>query len=290
LDVYLFDGTYELFRAFYGAPSSLDAAGMEVGASRAFLRSLAQFLARTPVTHGAVAFDTVIMSFRNQLFAGYKTGDGIDPSLHAQFPLAEDVTRALGLVTWSMREFEADDALATFARRAGSDRRVQSVRICTPDKDLCQCVVGARVVLFDRKAAKITDEAGVLQRLGVRPERVPALLGLVGDDADGIPGVPRWGAKSAQGLLQHYRSISEIPDDAASWTVRLRGAPALAESLRVNREAALLYERLATLRLDVPLAEQVDDIAWRGPNLALLGPLCERLRAPDVWKRFSARD
>jgi len=284
--VHLFDGTYELFRTFFGAPSSTDASGHEVGAARALMRSLVMFLEREQASHVAVAFDTVIESFRNALFAGYKTGAGIDP-LFSQFPLAEEVTRALGLVTWSMREFEADDALATFAARADADPRVTQVRIATPDKDLCQCVRDERVVLYDRKASKITGHAGVLERLGVIPARVPALLGLVGDTADGIPGVPRWGEKSAQAVLAHYASIADIPADERLWPVRLRGAAALASELRAHREQALLYERLATLRTDVPLTEDVDALAWRGPDRALLEPLCVRLRAEDVLARLA---
>jgi 5'-3' exonuclease len=285
--VHLFDGTYELFRAFYGAPSALDADGVEIGAARALLRSLVMFLEKERATHVGVAFDTVIESFRNQLFAGYKTGEGIDPALWGQFPIAEEVSRALGLVTWSMVEFEADDALATFAARAAADDRVEAVRIATPDKDLCQCVQGERVTLWDRKTGKLTGEAGVLARLGVVPARVPALLGLVGDTADGIPGVPRWGEKSAQAVLAHYASIAEIPTDAARWPVKLRGAAALAESLAGQREAALLYERLATLRTDVPLAEVVDGLRWRGPDAARLAALCTRLRADEVPARVA---
>jgi 5'-3' exonuclease len=266
ITVYLVDGTYELFRAYYGAPSAQNSAGLEVAASRTLFRSLRGFLREPGVTHVAVAFDTVIESFRNQLFTGYKTGEGIDPLLWGQFPLAEQVTRALGIVTWSMIDFEADDALATFAHRAALDSRVSQVRITSPDKDFCQCVRGSRVVLYDRKKRTITDEPGVHARLGVRPDQVPALLALVGDTADGIPGIPRWGEKSAQAVLARYGTLDAIPDDAAKWDVPVRGKDALARELSALREAARLYERLATLRFDVPLAETLDDLEVRGGN------------------------
>lgn len=275
--VHLIDGTYELFRAFYGAPSRRNSAGLEVAASRTLLRSLQAFLREPEVTHVAVAFDTVIESFRNELFAGYKTGAGIDPDLYAQFPLAERVTRALGIATWSMIDFECDDALATFAARASRDPRVVQVRIVSPDKDFCQCVRGSRVVLYDRKKRVITDEAAAIARLGVAPAQVPALLALRGDEADGIPGIPRWGEKSAQTVLRHFGSLAAIPDDPAAWPFSLRGKEALARELAARRADALLYEKLATLRLDVPLSESVDDLAYRGPRAAELSALLREL-------------
>jgi 5'-3' exonuclease len=286
MHVYLIDGTYELFRAYYGAPSSLNAQGREVGASRALLRSLAGMLREPGVTHVGVAFDTVIESFRNRLFAGYKTGEGIDPALWAQFPLAERVTRALGLVTWSMIEFEADDALASAAARCARDPRVAQVRIASPDKDLCQCVRGERVVLYDRKQQRITDEAGVRARLGVAPAQVPAWLALVGDVADGIPGVARWGEKSAARVLDRYGTLGAIPEDAAAWDVAVRGKLALAEQLNAARGQAALYQTLATLREDVPLEEDVDELRHRGVNLPELRVLCAELNAPDVLARL----
>jgi 5'-3' exonuclease len=278
--VYLLDGTYELFRAFYGAPSAKAPDGREVGASRALLRSFAGLLREPETTHVAVAFDTVIESFRNQLFAGYKTGEGIDPDLWSQFPLAERVTRALGMVTWSMIDFEADDALAAGAERYARDARVQQVRIASPDKDLCQCVRADRVVLYDRKKKQITDEAGVVARLGVAPAQVPSWLGLVGDTADGIPGISRWGEKSAAQVLARFPDIDAIPFDPATWPA-LRGRDALARELNAAREQAKLYERLATLRTDVPLAESLDDLAYRGPT-AELAPLCAELGMDDL--------
>jgi 5'-3' exonuclease len=283
--VHLIDGTYELFRAFFGAPSALTEDGREVGATRALLRSFATFLKEEEVTHVAVAFDTVIESFRNQMFAGYKTGEGIDPALFSQFPLAERATRALGMVTWSMIDFEADDALATFAARAAAHPDVTQVRICTPDKDLCQCVVGDRVVLYDRKKRIALGDTGVVARLGVRPSKVPALLALTGDTADGIPGIPRWGERSSAAVLARYDDVASIPDDAKAWNISVRGADALARELTKGRKAALLYEQLATLRLDVPLKETLEDLAWKGANMQELERLCDELRAPDVVTR-----
>jgi 5'-3' exonuclease len=283
--VYLVDGTYELFRAFFGAPSSVKN-GREVGATRALLRSFSGMLLDPDVTHVAIAFDTVIESFRNDLFPGYKTGAGIDPDLWSQFPLAEQATRALGIVTWSMIEFEADDAMAAFAARAAADPSIDQVRICSPDKDLCQCVRDPKIVVYDRRQKKAFDAAGVVARLGVAPEQVPSWLALVGDTADGIPGIPRWGEKSAAKVLSKYRNIAEIPDDPRSWELQVRGAPALAAELARAREAAMLYEQLATLRLDVPLTESVDDLRFRGVDHAALGPLCEMLDADDVVARF----
>ena len=284
--VHLIDGTYELFRAFFGAPSAQTSDGREVGATRALLRSFASFLRDEEVTHVAVAFDTVIESFRNRMFDGYKTGAGIDPNLLSQFALAERATRALGMVTWSMIEFEADDALATFAARAAAHDGVTQVRICSPDKDLCQCVQGDRVVLYDRKKRIALGDTGVVARLGVRPARVPALLALVGDAADGIPGVPRWGERSSAAVLARYDDIASIPDQANAWNISVRGADALARELTKARKEALLYEQLATLRLDVPLTEKVEDLAWKGARMADLQALCEELRAPDVVQRL----
>jgi 5'-3' exonuclease len=284
--VYLIDGTYELFRAYYGAPSSLTTDKREVGATRALLRSLASFLREPEVTHVAVAFDTVIESFRNRLFEGYKTGDGIEPALFAQFELAERATRALGLVTWSMVEFEADDAIATAAARFAADPRVTQVRIASPDKDFCQCVRGERVVLYDRKEKRITDEAGVRARLGVGPLAVAAWLALVGDTADGIPGIPKWGEKSAAAVLNHYGTLAAIPHQLADFDLPVRGKAALLIELEKARAEVTLYETLATLRTDVPLAEELDALAWQGPRADELVRLCDELRAPDVLKRL----
>lgn len=273
--VHLIDGTYELFRTFFGAPPAT-VAGREVGAARGLLRSFAALLRSGAVTHGAVAFDHVIESFRNDLFAGYKTGDGLDPALTGQFGLAEEVSAALGLVVWPMIEFECDDALATAAVRLSDDPAVTQVIVASPDKDLCQVVRGDRVVTWDRMRERTFDEAAVQVRLGVAPASVPDLLALVGDDADGIPGVPRWGAKSAATVLGRYPRLEDIPLDQP-WDVAVRGAAALAASLREHHAEAFLYRTLATLRLDVPIDCSLDALAWRGPDRPALAALCERL-------------
>ena len=268
--VHLIDGTYELFRAYYGGPPAKSAAGVEVGATRTLLRSLL-FLLRDPtVTHLACAYDHVIESFRNELFDGYKTSAGIEPELFAQFPLAEQASAALGIVTWPMVEFEADDALATAAALCASDERVEQVLICSPDKDLAQCVQAERVVLFDRMRNKLLAEPDVIAKFGVGPAAIPDYLALVGDDADGIPGIPGWGAKSAAQVLSAYGSIDGIPERADVWSARPRGADRLSASLNQRRDDARLYRRLALLRRDVPLGIGVDDLAWRGPELAPL--------------------
>ena len=266
--VHLVDGTYELFRSYYGAPPAQDGSGREVGATRGLLRSLASLLREPGVTHVACAFDTVIESFRNDLFAGYKTGAGIEPALWEQFPLAERAAHALGITVWSMIEFEADDTMATAAARHAADPRVERVVLCTPDKDLAQCVRGQRVVCLDRRRREILDEDGVRRKFGIEPASIPDWLALVGDDADGIPGIERWGEKSASTVLAHYRHLEAIPDDADAWAVRVRGADALAQSLRSSRIDALLYRKLATLRTDVPLQEDLDALACDADRVA----------------------
>jgi 5'-3' exonuclease len=277
MKVHLVDGTYELFRAFYSAPSSTSPAGEEVGATRGLARSMLNLLSGRDVTHLAIAYDHVIESFRNERFAGYKTGAGIDPNLLSQFGLAEEITMALGIVSWPMIEFEADDALATFAARAAASHEVTQVVICTPDKDLAQCVQGERVVLLDRMRNKVIDEAGVLEKYGVAPASIPDWLALVGDTADGIPGIARWGAKSAASVLAVYQHLESIPEHAHTWKANVRGALALATSLNEARQDALLYRELAQLRIDAPLRETIDDVAWKGPNMPVLRALCERI-------------
>jgi len=286
VQVHLVDGTYELFRSYYGAPPARARDGREVGAVRGLLASLGSLLREPGVTHVACAFDTVIESFRNELFPGYKTGDGIDPLLWAQFPLAERAVAALGVVVWSMVEFEADDALATGALRFGADARVERVWVCTPDKDLAQVVQGDRIVLFDRKKKLVIDEVGVQAKFGVAPASIPDLLALVGDEQDGIPGLPRWGGKSAAVVLSHYGHLEWIPDDAAQWQVKVRGAEALAGSLAEHREEAQLYKRLATLRTDVPLSESLDELWWHGPR-AELDALCIEIGYESFVERLA---
>jgi 5'-3' exonuclease len=267
--VHLVDGTFELFRAYFGAPPATDPEGRPVGAVRGLERSLAALVREDGVTHVAVAFDHVIESFRNELFAGYKTAEGVPEDLLAQFHPAEDAVRALGIVVWPMVEFEADDALATGACRYAALPEVDQVVVCTPDKDLAQCVRGTRVVTFDRMRRRLFDEDGVREKFGVSPASIPDWLALVGDSADGIPGVPRWGAKSASVVLARYRTIEDIPDGERAWDVVVRGAPALAESLRAHRDEARLYRTLATLRTDVPLVEDLDSLRYRGGSDAL---------------------
>jgi 5'-3' exonuclease len=285
MNVHLVDGTYELFRAYYAVPSAKSASGDEVGAVRGLARSMLAMLREPGVSHVGVAFDHVIESFRNDLFAGYKTGDGIDPDLWSQFELAEEVCRAIGIVVWPMIEFEADDALATAAERCAALPEVTQVLIASPDKDLAQCVTGTRVVCLDRMRKKLLDEPGVLLKFGVRPAQIPDYLALVGDSADGIPGVPRWGAKSAAALLTSYGTIADIPDSAADWRVSVRGAAALAESLASRRSDALLYKRLATLRRDVPLTENLADLAYRGADRGRLEAIAERLSDRSLVER-----
>jgi 5'-3' exonuclease len=275
--IHLVDGTYELFRAWYGAPPARSPDGREVGATRGLLRSLAALARNEPATHVGVAFDHVIESFRNELYPGYKTGAGLDPALLEQFELAERAAAALGFVVWPMLEFEADDALATAAARFAEDPAAPQVVIASPDKDLAQCVRGTRVVCLDRLRKKTLDEAGVIARFGVPPASIPDWLALVGDSADGYPGLPRWGAKSASAVLARWGHIDRIPDQARDWGVVVRGAEGLAASLRERREESRLYRTLATLRSDAPLGESIDDLRWRGPRRDALGRLCAEI-------------
>jgi 5'-3' exonuclease len=288
VNVHLVDGTYELFRSWFGAPASTASSGMEVGATRGFLRSMAVLLREPGVTHVGCAFDHTVESFRNDLFDGYKTGEGIEPDLLAQFSLAERASQALGMVTWPMVEFEADDALATAASMCARASAVDRVVICSPDKDLCQCVRGDRIVTLDRRRGIVLDEDGVRDKFGVSPESIPDYLALVGDAADGIPGIARWGAKSAASVLAKFAHLEEIPPDPELWNIEVRGARSLARSLNEAREEAALYRELATLRMDVPIEESVEDLYWQGPNLDELEALCEELGETGVLQRMKA--
>ena len=265
MDVYLIDGTYELFRHFYAVPQARDREGREVGAVRGVLRSLLGMMT-VNTTYIGVATDHVIESFRNQLWSGYKTGEGIDPDLLAQFPLLEDMVAALGVAVWPMVEFEADDALAAAAAKAAADPRVTKVFICTPDKDLAQSVRGTRVVQMDRRARTIRDEAGIIAKFGVPPASIPDYLALVGDSSDGYPGLPGWGAKSAAAVLAKYGHLESIPADWKSWGVNASKPAALAATLGRNRELALLFRDLATLRTEIPVFDDVDELRWKGPT------------------------
>ena len=265
MEVHLVDGTYELFRHYYALPSARDTDGREVAAARGVLASVLGMI-KGGATHIAVATDHVIESFRNGLWADYKTGEGIEPDLLAQFPLLEDVLSAAGIVVWPMVEFEADDALAAAAESAARDPRVERVIICTPDKDLAQCVRGQRVVQLNRRTRVTLDEAGVVQKFGVSPKSIPDYLALVGDAADGYPGLPGWGAKSSAAVLARFVHLESIPADYREWHVNVTGARALADTLSRERDRALLFRTLATLRTDIPLFDDVDQLHWNGPK------------------------
>lgn len=265
--VHLVDGTYELFRNFYGAPPKKAPDGREVGATLGLLRSLLMLLTSPGVTHMGVAFDHVIESFRNELYSGYKTGEGVDPHLISQFPLAEQGVRALGVVVWPMVKFEADDALGTAARRFGREKSVRQVVICSPDKDLAQLVSGKRIVCWDRRRELVIDEVAVVEKFGVRPTSIPDWLALVGDAADGYPGIPGWGEKTTSAVLARYKHLEAIPAEPSKWrvgSISAGRAASLAESLASRRREAALFKSLATVRDDVPLKEKLVDLEWRG--------------------------
>jgi 5'-3' exonuclease len=283
--LHLIDATFELFRAYCALPSERAPDGREVGAIRGLIASLLVLLREPAVTHVAAATDHVIESFRNRLFAGYKTGDGIPAELWAQFPLAEEALRALGIVVWPMVEFEADDAIASAAARFAGE--VDQVVILSPDKDLAQCVEGQRVVLHDRIRRVTYDDAAVQAKFGVPPAAIPDYLALVGDAADGIPGLPGWGAKSAAAVLRAHQQIEAIPDDAAAWRATVRGRERLAATLAAHRTEAQLYKRLATLRRDVPISERLDDLAWQGVPRPRFEALCARLGFSELTRRPS---
>jgi 5'-3' exonuclease len=277
---HLFDGTYELFRAWFGAPH-VRHGGREVGAARSVMRSLAIMLRNKTVTHAGVAFDHVIESFRNDLFDGYKTGEGLDPDLVSQFELVERATAALGLTVWPMIEFEADDAIATAAAKLATDPRLEQIRIVSPDKDMCQCVIGARVVTWERFKDIVLDEPAVIAKHGVPPASIPDLLALVDDTADGIPGLTGWGKTSAAKVLSAWKHLEAIPDDPAAWNVPgVRGTDRLAAALVEQRQDAMLYKRLATLRVDCPIECDLDMLAWRGADPTALAAMNVELGGP----------
>ncbi len=286
MDVHLVDGTYELFRQFFGRPGHTTTDGMEVGATRAVLRNMLAML-DDGATHVGVATDAVVESFRNELYDGYKTGEGMDPEILAQFPLLDEGLVALGLATFAMVEYEADDALGSAAAIAAADERVDRVLICTPDKDMAQCVVDGKVVQFDRRKDVVFDVDGVIEKFGVRPESIPDYLGLVGDSADGFPGLPGWGAKSAAAVLFRYGHIENIPLAAGQWDITVRGGAKLAKTLADNMADALLFRRIATLDLDAPTITNVDELRWTGPTDAL-GSIADRLDAPDLVAKATA--
>ena len=286
MNVHLIDGTYELFRHHFGAPSALDRDGREVGGVRGVLASVLGML-NAGATHIAVATDHVIESFRNELWPGYKTGAGIPEDLLGQFRPLEEALRAMGVQVWAMEELEADDGLASGAARAARDPRVERVYICTPDKDLSQCVVGDRVVQWDRRRDEIRNEQGVVAKFGVPPASIPDYLALVGDSADGFPGVPGWGAKSTASVLARYRHLENIPGRADAWDVTVRGAQRLAGALLAHRANAFLFRDLATLRDGVILFDDIEELAWQGPE-PRLEDLAEGMGAPGLWRRAQA--
>ena len=265
MDVYLIDGTYELFRHYFALPSARERDGREVAAVKGVVSSVLGLI-NSGQRHIAVATDHVIESVRNQLWPGYKTGDGIEPDLLSQFALLEEALMALGVPTWPMVEYEADDALAAGAAIAARDPRVERIFICTPDKDLAQCVRGSRIVQLDRRKRSVRDEAGVVARFGVKPLSIPDYLALVGDTSDGFPGLPGWGAKSAAAVLAKFERLEDIPADPKTWGVNASQPGALARTLERERDRAFLFRDLATLREDIPLFESVDDLKWKGPT------------------------
>jgi len=283
--VHLVDGTYELFRHFFAVPALADATGQERGAVVGVIQSLLGML-EGGSTHIGVATDHVIESFRNDLYPEYKTGDGIEPLLWKQFEPLEEAVAALGVVIWPMVEVEADDALAAAAAVAAADRRVEQVLLCSPDKDLAQCVSGDRIVQLDRRTGKVSNASGVVEKFGVPPASIPDYLALVGDSADGYPGLPGWGAKSASAVLARFGHLEAIPASAADWDLAVRGAEKLASVLRENQADALLFRTLATLRTDQPKVT-VDQLAYRGPTPGF-EMLAASWRRPTLFARAQA--
>ena len=284
MKIHLVDGTYELFRAYYAQPKRDAPNGQEVGAILGLMRTLIVLLRQPDVSHVACAFDSNIESFRNTLFSGYKTGDGTPDDLRSQFELAEIITSALGIVVWPMTEFEADDALASAVSKWSNNSQIEQIVICSPDKDLAQMVKGQYVVCWDRRRELILDELGVEKKFGVLPVSIPDYLALVGDAADGIPGIPKWGAKSSGMILNRYQHLENIPGDASLWDVNVRSASVLSSNLLEFREQAFLYRELATLRLDVPIEHSLEQMTWRGFLTDELTSACDEFgfRTPDA--------
>jgi 5'-3' exonuclease len=282
MQVHLVDGTYELFRYHFALPSHVTDAGREVAAARGVAGSLLGLL-EDGATHVGVATDHVIESFRNDLYDGYKDGSGVEPELLQQFPLLEDVLRALGMTVFAMVEFEADDAMGAAARIAAADDRVEQVLICTPDKDLGQCV-GGKIFQFDRRKELLIDEAGVHDKFGVGPASIPDFLGLVGDTADGFPGLPGWGAKSAAAVLDRYGHIEDIPLDPETWDLKVRSAQKLARTLADHFDEALLFRTIATIAYDAPTVDDIDELHWTGPT-ADLAAIAAEIDAPNLVVR-----
>lgn len=286
MDVYLIDGTYELFRHYYAVPHATDANGQEIAAVRGVLASIISLLEKG-VTHIGVATDHVVESFRNKLFDGYKTGEGVPPDLMSQFQILEDALVSMGIFVWPMVEFEADDALAAAAVKAAKDERVNTVVICTPDKDLAQCVDGTKIVQLDRRKNETRDAAGIVTKYGVKPTSIPDYLALVGDTSDGYPGVPGWGAKGASSVLSVYPHLEDIPKDPKDWASTIRGSAKLSATLFTQWDSVLLFRTLATLRTDVPVFDNVDELHWQGPQDSFEA-LCAGLKSPNLYKKTIA--
>ena len=283
MEVHLIDGTYELFRHFFAVPSATDANGQEIGATRGVLGSVLSMVEQG-ATHIGVATDHVVESFRNELYPGYKTSEGVPPELLSQFPILEEALQAMGILVWPMVYFEADDALASAAFNAAQDERVSQVIICTPDKDLAQSVVGTRVVQCDRRREIVRDEAAIIEKFGVRPQSIPDYLAVVGDSADGYPGLAGWGTKAAAFTFSKYFHLEDIPKDWREWHLSIRKARTLSESLFNSWNDALLFRTLATLRLDVPVFDSVDELRWKGPTREFES-WCSRLNSPALSSR-----
>lgn len=287
MNVHLIDGTYELFRYFFAVPSAKDNNGQEIGAVRGVLGSVFSMI-EAGSTHIGVATDHVVESFRNDLYAGYKTSEGVAPELLSQFPILEEALQAMGVMVWPMTYFEADDALSSAASKSAQDPRVVQVLICTPDKDLSQCVVGTRVVQVDRRREITRDEAGVVAKFGVGPQSIPDYLAVTGDSADGYPGIAGWGAKAAAAVLSRYPRLEDIPKDCRQWDSGIKRSRTLADSLFAAWDDALLFRTLATLRLDAPVFDSVDALKWEKP-VPEFEKVCQRLRANDLYRRVSSR-
>ncbi len=286
MDVHLIDGTYELFRYFFAVPSARDVNGREVGAVRGVLASVLSMIEQG-ATHLGVATDHVVESFRNDLYPGYKTSEGVAPELLSQFPILEEALQAMGVRVWPMVEFEADDAMASAATKAALDARVRQVLICTPDKDLGQSVVGTRIVQLDRRQNIVRDEAGVVAKFGVSPQSIPDYLAVVGDSADGFPGVAGWGQKAAAAVLSRYPHLEDVPKDWREWHPSISRARTLSGSLFVAWNDALLFRTLATLRLNVPVFDVVDDLRWEAPR-SDFEELCRQMKSPELHRRAKA--
>ena len=286
MNVHLIDGTYELFRHFYAVPPAADVTGREIGAVRGVLRSVLSMIERG-ATHIGVATDHVVESFRNDLYSGYKTSEGVAATLLSQFPILEEALEAMGVVVWPMVYYEADDALASAAAKAARDDRVKQVIICTPDKDLAQCVVGTRVVQLDRRREILRGEAEIVAKFGVEPQSIPDYLAVLGDSADGFPGVAGWGEKAAATTLSRYIHLESIPKDWREWNPSIASARRLCASLLDSWDDALLFRTLATLRLDAPVFETVDDLRWNGPR-ASFEAQCRAMGSPDLFDRATS--